>query len=1825
MVDPFRAYVDKVAAGKISAFIGTIDEDGEYKSRVYAGSASMGESIAADYHGRFLIELIQNANDVHPDEQTDGEIEIVFDKRGGQGGTLYIANRGAPFARKNVDALCEMGLSSKPPGESIGNKGLGFRSVHHITDVPRIYSQAQGEPGAERFNGFCFRFADDADLALLIDDPRRLELARQDLPLFHVPRWLDDQPQEVAAFARRGFATVIMLALRSPAAAKDVEAEILALQGQTVPMLLFLTRLKRLSIRTVEADGWEAPAFELTRKAHDLQTSDAALTIADLGSAGRYMIARCDISETTMKAAIVEGVDKKQLHKHWLSWKGEGEVALAVRLDARVTAPRLFTFLPMGEQAVAPFGGHLHGSFFPSANRKGLDASVRLNALLLDHAAALAARTVQKLVGAECDVPSDLDPAHRARAVVDLLSWRQVESLQTVSNLPAQVAQGVAKAMGATSFTVAAVIPVLQVEDGQTSIGWRAPSEVRSWAYQLETFTAEVAAHHAAATQVWPLWPGLGDRIDSLVAYLSRHVTDYLEAPTPHERAELATRVAEALAANSRTSLSRWSRYYLDLAQLLERAGGALAGRMVLLGGDGQLHAAMTPAAETEGKTRRRRRGAVVISIFSPPARRGSGSDDEEQLKLPTGLAENFAFLSNRLDWHGALSEARDFLEKAKLVFEFDREGILTQLSRLMRSDGRSTIRAAGLRWAFQIWRQPRGKGRPIRLQPQHRFFVPTIEGEFIEANAAMFSETWPEETHGRLLQRFLSSGPVDSPDLIQLGKRRLADKSHYAFKGGRPELWTLFLTELGVQRGLHPVMKDIDAARGWRLRDMSFCSALGIPPEAGEAWKADILARDANAMNLTPNSEYRLRGDVWWLPGQGDLERFNRECLEAYARLIIAWLGQAQSISWEIDVHHQAFVHADARDWPTPLSAFLRSAAWIPADEPSTAGQRRLTVRACEIWLASDGAERFPSFLRRPTPPVMRALERANPAEIEALRKRAGLRTLNAPDTLVDQVRFLASQYARDDFEPYFERHWFNLYHQTWRQIASRSASGQLDLALQTPPPLLIARRGGEPAQVELSETGGAQGDVLYVRDNLDETAASLIEASGRLFFDVRALDPAPVGLLMRRLYGARVRLLSEARYVMRVDDQPVGVGDVAPVLERCPRLRLMVAVALEALKGGEFQRLPADRNAIIVKLEHVLFQRADKISFSIDGLEVDQEMKGGNAFSLKLDEGQSVVVVPAVGAVGWSVIDQALAAICEAIDQPALEANLRSLLLSSRALGDAKDESPSLETELERLCDVLHLSRAARGAVRETLGARLERHAPWLKAILHMAGGAEAVDAFTGQEVATMQDIVHLHQVLSPWLSPLGLEPGQVLEACRSALNVAELRDSLHLDFEAFNAALQAVGEKPDTYPELHASLLASFVHAHDLAIIDALRVAHAKTLAAGSPAPSYAQAREAARSLAPDLDWLLRYRDIPDEVLENHVDAWLAKEGAPALRAAKAGLEPLEEVRRLNAIELKRFVAIAGPLVRAWCMGQGASAWAGWSEGDGGLTDLRRLLDQAGVFEFQSLDEAAVIDWAAIVGAWPSGMVRTLDRVKLGIVEKDLDTERLKAKAAIEARRKAERSINFKGRSVDPEEVDWQALAAELGESLSPAMLKTPLGGQAKLLPALEKTLRGARPSKPGGPGGIGGSGGFAPSQKTDMIGRLGEIAVYHWLKQRLKQDIDAAWRSKNGTAFTGREGSDSLGYDFEVSFRNQLWQIEVKASLGDPRAFEMGETEVRAGRAAARGRGVQYWVAYVSNLSQPSQTRVELLPNPMSEEGEAVLNLLGEGLRYGFRRP
>ena len=1027
---------------------------------------------------------------------------------------------------------------------------------------------------------------------------------------------------------------------------------------------------------------------------------------------------------------------------------------------------------------------------------------------------------------------------------------------------------------------------------------------------------------------------------------------------------------------------------------------------------------------------------------------------------------------------------------------------------------------------------------------------------------------------------------------------------------------------ELGVQPGLHPIAKKVPGpVFAYRLKNFTFCNDIGISPPAAAAWKASIEEIEPGATQLPSTTEYMVRGDIWWMPGQGDIDLFSRECREYYAMLIIAWLESSHLPDWTIVVRHIHFTNSDKREWPTPIASFLRSAPWVPAEEPSAEGGRHVSVRPSEIWLAPEGGtERFPPFLRRPTIPIMRTLERLSLEKIRTLCSLAQLRILYQPETLVEQAEFLAKQFSSDGFDRYFERQFLNIYYRTWGWLVDRFNMGAGALGENSGPQALVVRRGSQPEVVRMNTAGEDVNQVVYVRDGDDETIASLVEASGRLLFDPRS---GRTGALLRKLYGLKVRLLSEADSSMTADGHEVGAGALAPATNLCPRLRMLAAVAMEALKGTELQRLPADRSSIVARLEHLMLERVATVSFRIDGVEVVQEVEGRRAFALKLPNGQPIVIVKSAGPMSWDVIGESLGAICEAIDQPALEPHMRLLVLMLANSGKLVDEFPSMDTELEWLCEMLRLNEDGKRAVRETLGARLDRLIPWLRALVFMGGGAEAIDAFTLQESVVVKDISKLREALAPWLPGLALEADTVLEACKSNFSIAELRETLHLDFERLNRSLVAVGEKPDIYPDLHASLVANYVHENELAIIDELRNAHFEQLDRNELAWAYWKAREAVRTLAPNADWLLRYKEVPQEQVADHVVAWLRMQGAGAPGTNLHGLKPVDEVRQTNGCAILKFVKAANALVKAWCAKENKAVPAVWQDSDGGVASLRGEFDKAGILDFRPLDAAGLLIWSSVIGAWPAEMTQSLERADLGIVEADFDMEKEKALAEAEARKCEARSISFNGHRVDPEEVDWQSLSEELAASLSKKMLSTPLGAPAILLPVKQKTERTHRR-------GTSGSSWTpphrAPSQKTDMIGRLGELVVYHWLRDRLtKQNIDAAWLSNNALPFTGRPGSDSLGYDFGVSFRNQVWQIEVKASLGDPCSFEMGESEVRAGRAAARNRsGIQYWIAYVSNLSEPARTRVELLPNPMSEEGETVLNLLGEGLRYGFRR-
>lgn len=88
------------------------------------------------YHGREVLELLQNANDAAADAGQFARVTLELSAHG-----LVLSNTGTPFKPKAITSFRLPNMSTKGrDGRLIGNKGLGFRSVLNWTDTPIILS-----------------------------------------------------------------------------------------------------------------------------------------------------------------------------------------------------------------------------------------------------------------------------------------------------------------------------------------------------------------------------------------------------------------------------------------------------------------------------------------------------------------------------------------------------------------------------------------------------------------------------------------------------------------------------------------------------------------------------------------------------------------------------------------------------------------------------------------------------------------------------------------------------------------------------------------------------------------------------------------------------------------------------------------------------------------------------------------------------------------------------------------------------------------------------------------------------------------------------------------------------------------------------------------------------------------------------------------------------------------------------------------------------------------------------------------------------------------------------------------------------------------------------------------------------------------------------------------------------------------------------------------------------------------------------------------------------------------------------------------------------
>ncbi len=1771
-----------LAEGKVQVFCASVREDGTYLDPVYRSVKRTATQIGEDYGARFVLELVQNAYDAHPPDTREGAIRVLLDPAEGADGTLYVANRGQPFLRHNVEALCNVGLSDKKIGQTIGNKGLGFRSVRLVSDDPQIFSR-RTHGGSGPFDGFCFRFARGDDFDDLVPGAVPRKMIKKDSPPFWAPIPLTAEPPHVAALAREGFATVVRIPLRSASALEAALEEVNRLNNAEAPLLLFLRRLRALDVSVV---GKPELSFTLRREADAILVTGEGDDVerVDLGAVGQYLVVWRSVPEADVLHQIKRSVEKNRLDPEWLSWEGEGEVALAVRLDDELEEGRSYTFLPMGEEAEAPLAGHLHASFFAKVDRRTLDLDVPLNHFYLEEAMRLAAVAVESLCQGQ--LPA-LDEAERRGAVADLLSWCDVARYSGMAK-----ALAVAFAKRGAPLRERPVIPVLTRPKGE---GWAQPGEV--WVWDRDD-VAGVTAKQLAGVGAAILDPALGPmRIERLEEALEEW-----GCRTTPDAASLAERVEQIAGALHRrkASRSRWQAFYQDLPLLFARSQEVLAGKTLLLGADGRLHPTLSEEAPVSLPGSRGRAGRTR-TVFFPPQR---ASDDA--VSVPQELQRGIAFLKD-LGWYDELRAVRSFLDAGKLVAPYDTDALVAQVSRRVLNTKSSAVRRQGLRWVFRLHKSSSDTERPIALR-RARLFVPTRTGKWIPAQEAIFSAGWPEATQGDLMARFLALASPHDENLATLEGRLLASPDDEVFAGDR-DGWADFLREIGVRGGfrLRAVLPQNVRVKGQEISPERLARRFGLGQVTTALWKAEAEVSGERPRGYL-QSNHAVNGQLYVLPGQESYDRWPVEARILFAELVLRLLRGAVSTWFEVSFYHPKFRYDSRVRLPTPFASFLRQAAWFPVQPTGEPDAPPSFVRPEQAWLASD-EDRLPRYFPWPSLEVRRLL-RAEGDLVAMLSHHARVNVWGDDASSPRQAADLARLLGEGGVKPFHVPELVNDYVKAWATLVKNKEvpdwGGE--------PRYLIVRRGDGYHTVALSEPG--EGEAVYVRDTPDELVPSLLQALDRSVFAVALPSGSGLGSYLARLLGERFRAVSAISLEVVTDGVPLSDVPLRPLIDVAPALPALVLLAAASLRGTLAMTLPTDRQRVVKAFHGVELATAQRLAIQVDGAPVPlpQTLRG----TVGLSRGEAgVVVLESSGELSWDDLHRTAAPSCELAGYSALEQPLKLAFRAMERVGDSVGQ-PLGEAARRAVTEELGLDAAAATAGLLPLQGDPTLIRPMLRTLAHYFSGEAGLAAMDAQGEAAVE-----HAVAAVAESAGGeVSPQVLLQACREATSYRDLLFALDLDLSRLNRSLAALGERAITNPEGHAQALRVFVSQNRSVILAHLREPFVAAFERGDDLDAYVAARDALDRLRPDPAWASTVWEPDESLLRAHVDSWLDDHAAPPLASPLGRTEDPTAIRRTNYAAAQDLVAEAARVVTAWCIKHAAAVPSPWDDPRGAPVEIAGALDGRALFDFDVLTRERLLAATAAVG-WPEGMPHTLDSAALGLTEEDLDAEERHRRQEREAKDRERRSVSFGGEVLDPDELDRTAgrVSERLSEAVATGGVPPSIDDVSALVP-----VGGGGGSKGGsGSGRKGRSSRRMDERAAGLVGFLGECVVYHWLRRCYPDlSIDQAWRSGLREHLLPGSGDDGLGYDFELRLPHQTVFIEVKAHMGDPGEFELGETEVRKARDCVRSESEVYRVIYVSNVSDPEVLRIDVLPNPLEGRTDGVFRMVGEGLRFRFRK-
>lgn len=328
--------------------------------------------VTTDYRGRAIYEFFQNSID-----RAQKKIWIKLDRREKR---LIIANDGQAFTLERLEhqkysdfeSLCSINTSSKNQNESIGNKGVGFKSCWEYTQHVVVCSRHMGEAwGFEFFNPLSKEKLESFDIPkitgwLQTDEISDVVNKHGRVPSFYFPKRIDNEAEYFSLFDKgENPVTIIVFHLDNLRKEEDLVERINEFVHHQI---FFVKQLKALADKNIELEfSFDGEVKQRLFSHHNI--NDWLIIAEDFSDLPEVLAELVSLSD-----AASYRVDQPR-------------VAVAFPLTDTLIDTKFYCYLPT--EVECGFNVLIHADFLLDRSRKQIDFSIPYNKRLLEHAAEL--------------------------------------------------------------------------------------------------------------------------------------------------------------------------------------------------------------------------------------------------------------------------------------------------------------------------------------------------------------------------------------------------------------------------------------------------------------------------------------------------------------------------------------------------------------------------------------------------------------------------------------------------------------------------------------------------------------------------------------------------------------------------------------------------------------------------------------------------------------------------------------------------------------------------------------------------------------------------------------------------------------------------------------------------------------------------------------------------------------------------------------------------------------------------------------------------------------------------------------------------------------------------------------------------------------------------------------------------------------------------------------------------------------------------------------------------------------------------------------------